>query len=178
MHRVSYGERMWSFHTLAPNLHMFTNPEAPLTLSFWSYWILHCYFSLVAKSGLTLQPHRLKLARLLCPWGFPARILEWDAISSSRGSSLPRGQTHVSYVSCIGRWVLYHWATWEAHTPAWLYHLSLFTREGGTVSEVLAYCVPPLPGKVIKLLFLLHNCVSIFLFVTGAQRGKILATPL
>ena len=26
----------------------------------------------------------------------------------SRKSSLPRGQTHVSYASCIGRWVLYH----------------------------------------------------------------------
>ena len=27
---------------------------------------------------------------------------------SSRGSSWPRDQTCVSYVSCIGRWVLYH----------------------------------------------------------------------
>ena len=43
---------------------------------------------------------------------FQARILEWVAISSSRGSSRPRDQTHVSCVSCIGRWVLYHWATW------------------------------------------------------------------
>ena len=30
-----------------------------------------------------------------------ARILEWDAISFSRISSLPRARTHVSY---IGRW--------------------------------------------------------------------------
>ena len=37
-----------------------------------------------------------------------ARILEWVAISSSRGSSRPRDQT---CVSCIGRRVLYHWAT-------------------------------------------------------------------
>ena len=37
-----------------------------------------------------------------------ARILEWVAISSSRGSSQHRDQTHVSCVSCIGRWVLYH----------------------------------------------------------------------
>ena len=36
-----------------------------------------------------------------------ARILEWVAISSSRRSSRPRGQTGVSYVSCTGRWVLY-----------------------------------------------------------------------
>ena len=40
-----------------------------------------------------------------------ARILEWVAISFSRGSSLPRDQT---CISCIGRRVLYHWATREA----------------------------------------------------------------
>ena len=32
-----------------------------------------------------------------------ARILEWVAMLSSRGSSQPEDQTHVSYVSCIGR---------------------------------------------------------------------------
>ena len=32
-----------------------------------------------------------------------ARILEWVAISFSRVSSWPSDQTHVSYVSCIGR---------------------------------------------------------------------------
>ena len=43
---------------------------------------------------------------------FQARILEWIAISFSRGSSQPMDRTHVS---CIDRWILYHWATWEAH---------------------------------------------------------------
>ena len=43
------------------------------------------------------------------------RILEWLARSSSKGSSQPRDQTHISWASCIGRWILYHWATWEAH---------------------------------------------------------------
>ena len=42
---------------------------------------------------------------------FQAKILEWVAISSSRKSSQPRDQTHVS---CIGRRTLYHWATREA----------------------------------------------------------------
>ena len=37
-----------------------------------------------------------------------ARILQWVAMSSSRGSSPPRDRTWVSYVSCIGRQVLYH----------------------------------------------------------------------
>ena len=37
-----------------------------------------------------------------------ARILERVAMPSSRRSSQPRDQTHISYVSCIGRWILYH----------------------------------------------------------------------
>ena len=46
------------------------------------------------------------------PWNLPgfsvrgilqARVLEWVAISSSRGSSGPRDRTHVFYDSCIGR---------------------------------------------------------------------------
>ena len=45
-----------------------------------------------------------------------ARILERAAISFSQGSSRPRDQSHVP---CIGRQILYHWATWEAFM--WLY---------------------------------------------------------
>ena len=37
-----------------------------------------------------------------------ARILEWVSMPSFRGSSRPRDRTHVSYVSCIGRQVIYH----------------------------------------------------------------------
>ena len=37
-----------------------------------------------------------------------AGILEWVAIFFSRGSSQHRTLTHVSYVSCIGRQILYH----------------------------------------------------------------------
>ena len=39
-----------------------------------------------------------------------ARILEWVAISFSRRSFCPRDWI---CVSCIGRQILYHWATWE-----------------------------------------------------------------
>ena len=35
-----------------------------------------------------------------------ARILEWVAMPSSRGSSQPRDRTHISCISCIGRWLL------------------------------------------------------------------------
>ena len=43
-----------------------------------------------------------------------ARILEWVAISSSRGSSPPRDWICISWVFCIGRRILYLWATREA----------------------------------------------------------------
>ena len=36
-----------------------------------------------------------------------ARILEWVAMFSSKGSSWPRDRTHISYVSCIGRQIFY-----------------------------------------------------------------------
>ena len=38
-----------------------------------------------------------------------ARILEWVAMPSCRGSSRPRDQTQISYVCCVHRQVLYHW---------------------------------------------------------------------
>ena len=41
---------------------------------------------------------------------FQGRIVEWIAILFSRGSSWPRIQT---CISCIGRWILYHWITRE-----------------------------------------------------------------
>ena len=54
-----------------------------------------------------------------------ARILEWVAISFSRGSSRSRDRT---CISCIGRQVFYHWATWEALAPwcVMLYIKALF----------------------------------------------------
>ena len=42
---------------------------------------------------------------------FQARILEWGAISSSRGSSWHRDWIRIS---CVGSWVLYHRAAKEA----------------------------------------------------------------
>ena len=42
-----------------------------------------------------------------------ARILEWVSISFSTGSSWARDWGHIS---CIGRWILYHWATREVPT--------------------------------------------------------------
>ena len=41
---------------------------------------------------------------------FQAKILEWVTIFFSKGSSRPRDRNCISYVSCIGRWVLYQYS--------------------------------------------------------------------
>ena len=75
---------------------------------------LDCCHCSVAKSCPTLRPHGL-----CCLSGssvheiFQARILEWVAISFSRGSSGTRDQTCIFH----GRWILYHWTTREALCP-------------------------------------------------------------
>ena len=51
-----------------------------------------------------------------------ARILEWAAISFSRGSSRPRDWT---CMSCIGRWILHHWAWWEEKMSVLQFWISL-----------------------------------------------------
>ena len=43
-----------------------------------------------------------------------ARLLEWVAMTSSRGASQLRDQTHISYVSLIGGWFFTTNTTWEA----------------------------------------------------------------
>ena len=63
-----------------------------------------------------------------------ARIPEWVAISSSRGSSPLRDWTSVSW---IGRWILYQRATWEAPS-------SLITN--GKLFYIVIYKVASLPG--------------------------------
>ena len=47
---------------------------------------------------------------------FQARILVWVANSFSRGPFWSEDRTRASWVSCIGRQILYHWASWKAHT--------------------------------------------------------------
>ena len=42
--------------------------------------------------------------------GFPRQKLEWVAVFFSRASSWHRDRT---WVSCIGRQIVYHWRTWE-----------------------------------------------------------------
>ena len=59
-----------------------------------------------------LRPYGPQPARVFWPCISQARILEWSAISSSRGSSQPRDRIHVSCISCNSRQILYLCATW------------------------------------------------------------------
>ena len=94
------------------------NETSSVTLGTWlGFFAKHsdCY-CLVTKSGPANS--------FATPWDcsppassvhgiLQARILKWVAISFSRGSFWPKDWTHDS---CIGRWILYHWATWEAQS--------------------------------------------------------------
>ena len=71
-------------------------------------WYVHAcqVTSVVSDSSQTMdcsQPGSFSVCGII-----QARILEWVAMTSSRGSSWPRDRTHVSYIFCTGRWVLYH----------------------------------------------------------------------
>ena len=68
-------------------------------------------------------------ARLLCHGSFQARTLDSVATSFSRGSSQLRDQTLVSCVSCISRWILYHWATWGHYSIAIYNYVLSFISE-------------------------------------------------
>ena len=79
-------------------------------LKIWEFilWMQPLLF-LATKSFLTLQPHELYSPPGSSVHGmFQARILEWVAVSFSRGSSWPRDWT---CISCIASPILYHWAT-------------------------------------------------------------------
>ena len=68
-----------------------------------------CCRCLAAKSRPTLcDPMNCSLPGSSIHGILQARILEWLAISFSKGTSPPRDQTSVSFVSCTGRRILYH----------------------------------------------------------------------
>ena len=47
------------------------------------------------------------------PWDFPGKNTGVGCPFLLPGSSRPRDRTHVSFVCCTGRSILYHWAIWE-----------------------------------------------------------------
>ena len=88
-----------------------------------------------------------------------SRILEWVAISSSGGSSRPRDQIHIS---CIGRWILYHWATFSTITQ---FQILLFKR--------------PLKFKTLHSATMLHtSCPESGRWIVATMDQVALSAPL
>ena len=78
---------------------------------------------------------------------FQARILEWVVISYFRGSSPPRDQT---CVSCIGRQILYHCATWEAQVESVGRYIDKTPRK--EISLVVQWLRLPMEGAWVQSL--------------------------
>ena len=80
---------------------------------FWGEMISSWEWRMVSHVQLFAIPWTIAHQAPLSMEFFQARILEWVAIFSCMRSSRHRDQTHISCISCIGKWILYHWATWE-----------------------------------------------------------------
>ena len=92
-----------------------------------SHWIIFTFsvrtvmtckhaYSVTSLMSNSLQPCRLKLPGSSVHGILQARIVEWVAMLSSRGSSQPRNRTQVSRIA--GRFFTI-WATREAHQSDW-----------------------------------------------------------
>ena len=96
---------------------------------------------------------------------FQARILEWVAISFSRGSSWPRDWTRISWVAC---WLFTIWVTREAYTfylfylwkfvPLNLSHLFFFPPLLSSLATMCLFSVS------MSLLLFGYVCSSILFF--------------
>ena len=96
----------------------------------------------VAQSYLTVTPWTAACQDPLPMGFFQARRLEWAAISSSRGSSLPRDQTHISCVSRFGRRILYHYKRALRYMTLYIYIYILYqisSRKGGALKSGIKF---------------------------------------
>ena len=64
-----------------------------------------CVFSVAQLSSTLCDPMDCNPPAFSVLGILQAKILEWVAIPSSRGSSQPRDQTHISPIPCIARFV-------------------------------------------------------------------------
>ena len=119
--RIQLGAMDWSFRPTLLFLHI--NMGAAIAVTLYPHhqgrWLIRTFSLQVTKSPLLLLFSHSVVSNSLQPyglWPFQAppvhripqgRILEWVAISLSRGSSQPRVQT---CISCIAGGFFYHWA--------------------------------------------------------------------
>ena len=123
------------------------------------------------------------------PWTDPlsmgilqARIMQWIAMPSSRGSSRPRDGTWISYVSCIDRWALslplappgkptYSRSVYsllEKHTTAYTQRISNWGKS--TISMELPQLPPSNQTAILKPLFSISSTNSSSSHMRTGQR--------
>ena len=81
--------------------------------------------------------------RLLCPWDSPGVNTGVGFHALLQGSSQPRDRTCISYVSCIGRQVLYHLC--HPESPYFTVQFSSVTQSCLTLSDPMDCSTPGLP---------------------------------
>ena len=94
--------KIWNYHCKA--LYCFLYKERKKRV--YRCWKTH--FKICVHVGRSVMPNSLQPMDCSLPGSsvhgiLQARILEWVAISFSRGSSRPRDRTHISYISCTDR---------------------------------------------------------------------------
>ena len=106
-----------------------------------------------------------------------------DRLPFSRVSSQPRDWTHVSCISCNGRWILFHCATWEAQLVLLLLLLlsrfSRLTPCDPTDGSPLGSSVPGIHQARI-LEWVANSLSSAWKWkvkVKSLSRAQLLATP-
>ena len=100
---------------------------------------------------------------------FQVRILKWVAMPSSRESSQPKGQTHVSCYSCLGRWILYHCSTWEARSLELIYFVYMTLHICRTATPLFPYPQPLLTTILLFLKLHIYMIYSICLFLSDTS---------
>ena len=99
-----------------------------------------------------------------------ARVLKWIAMPSFKGSSRPRDQTHISYVSCIGRAgsLFTIGATWET-----LYKHVLYLST--SLPQLLSIFIRPVAcGPILQILQILPCAVIPFLLPKSVSLSLLL----
>ena len=86
---------------------------------------------------------------------FQGRMLEWVAIFYSREFSWPTDQNCISCVSFTGRWILFHWATWEA-LGGWIHGCNHTNYD----VQLSAHFLEPLPFSDSSVSIIGHKCFS------------------
>ena len=105
-----------------------------------------------------VTPWTVESASLLWPWD--SSVLEWVAISFSRGSSQPRDQTHISCVSCIADRCF----TAEPLGRAWKYNKTYRKWAQNVNSSKLFNGFRPF-DKNYEVSGIVYSCVCFFFFL-------------